>query len=60
MTWTGAGFQGDFTASVIVEQNLELLLSVAAAVLVMDHGHVFLDQSTCGVSRNELEEYLMV
>lgn len=47
-------------AYVIVEQNLEFLLSVATSVLVMDHGQVLLDQSIACVSRDELEEYLMV
>lgn len=47
-------------AYVIVEQNLEFLLSVATSVLVMDHGQVLLERSTSGVSRHELEEYLMV
>jgi len=50
---TGAAF-------VIVEQNLEFLLTVATAVLVMDHGEVVLDSPAGRVSREQLEEYLMV
>lgn len=47
-------------AFVIVEQNLEFLLSVATTVLVMDHGQVMLDSSIGSTSRERLEEFLMV
>lgn len=47
-------------AYVIVEQNLEFLLSVAPPALVMEHGQVLLDQSMSGVARIELEAYLIV
>lgn len=50
---TGAAF-------VIVEQNLEFLLSVADTVLVMDHGQVMLDSRVESTSREKLEEFLMV
>lgn len=50
---TGAAF-------IIVEQNLEFLLSVATSVLVMDHGQVVLDSSIESTSREMLEEFLMV
>lgn len=47
-------------AFIIVEQNLEFLLSVANTVLVMDHGQVMLSRPIGQVNREELEEYLMV
>ncbi len=47
-------------AFVIVEQNLSFLLSVASAVLVMDHGEVMLASVAGDVSREQLEAYLMV
>lgn len=47
-------------AFVIVEQNLEFLLSVASTVLVMDHGQVMLNSPVEKISREQLEDYLMV
>lgn len=47
-------------AFIIVEQNLEFLLSVASSVLVMDHGKVMLDSPIESTNREALEEFLMV
>lgn len=50
----------DGAAFVIVEQNLSFLLAVADSILVLDHGECVLDGRLDALSREQIEQHLVV